>query len=302
MPASQSSNLARAVQVSAEVGRLEIASDFTFSFFELAFELPAGGGQTGTQRCAAVANDLNNIVFSQPTNDLEFITPSFAHPADTVTWPNGAYALVYAIARCRDGCVTGFLDHQSVYEECIYTACQLSGCGFTYSQNAKSLWQKDLLYIRPEDQAHYGSGAPWDLALYFANQVRGLVFGRNFLNEPIPQLAIAGLNNYSGSTHVRNSDFYLAGETVNNPWTACFGGAERAHTCDLTIARDPLIPGLGCNTFVRITLGSRSVVARVTDAAQSGGGKVEGTAGGIGWALQVGSSACINRDVTIGPP
>lgn len=232
-------------------------------------------------------------------------------PADTITWPNGAYALVHTHVHCQDPCTTSFSCRTETIQECIYAGCQLSICGgATYPRASKATWQLDLIYIRTEDMACYFNDPPWDLALFFANQIRGLVDAKDgrpgaFARDPIAQLVTAGLNNYAGPVIDRTATVYLVGEIVCDFATNCFGGAETAHTADLTIAVSPALQGagLGCNTWVRVTNlnNGRNVVARVTDTAPSAPmPEVDATGGGIAYAL--GLTAACNFPARLSPP
>ncbi|MBI2773418.1 MAG: hypothetical protein HYX56_02860 [Chloroflexi bacterium] len=263
-----------------------------------AFYLPPAGGLSGLSRASSVANTLR-LIFGDTTHDADFITPSYVFPSDTVTWPDGAYSVVFEHVHGNDTCNTTFGAYGGIIPECLYTGCGLNNCSGAYAKKDKATWQLDLIYIRPEDLTHYAD-VPWDLALYFANQIRSLIDGVDHRGRAIQSLAVSGLQNYGGNIPSIQCDVYLAGEIVNNPWTACFGGAESAHTADLTLAAGSDL-GIACNTWARITdnASGLTIVSRVTDVSPNG--RVEGTSGGIGWALKL-STACTNRTVRVVTP
>lgn len=293
-------NQARGVQFTDAqgrvVGQLQILSAKTLENWQRVFELPDGGGASGAQRAQALASALNGI-FADTTRDADFITPSYAFPADTVTWPNGAYSVVWTRPRSSDTCNTPFLSTTTTVPECLYDGCQFSNCSSTYPNASKASWQDDLIYIRPEDRNYYVD-VDWDLALFMANQIRNAIDALDDRNRSLTLLTTTNLHNYTAASQNLTGRFYLAGEEVVNEWTACFGGAETAHTADLTYAT--FDPSLDCNMWIRITANGRSVVGRATDDAQQSG-TIEGTAGGIGNALQIGS-ACNSFAATIGAP
>ncbi len=289
-------NQARGVPYSGTIGQLQILSAKTQQTWKRVFELPDGGGYTGVARCQALASALNNI-FADTTRDADFITPSFVYPADTGTWPNGAYCVVWTKPRSTDTCNTAFLGGGPVVPECLYDGCQFSNCSNTYPHASKASWQDDLIYIRPVEDLIYYADVGWDLALWMANQIRNRIDAVDDRNRALTLLNTSNLHNYTGSSSLTGR-FYLAGEEVVNEWTACFAGVETAHTCDLTLATYGST--LDCNMWIRISANGRSVVGRVTDDAQSSG-TIEGTSGGIGNALQIGS-ACNSYPATIGAP
>lgn len=279
------------------VGDVQILSAKTLQNWETAFSLPPAGGLSGHARASAVASVLTDI-FVDTTHDADFFTPTYVFPADTVTWPTGAYSVSFAHVHGTDTCNTTFNAYAGTLPECLYAGCALPNCTFTYGKASKASWQTDILYIRGEDRVHYND-VEWDLALYIANQIRVRIDGIDARSRSIQSLVVSGLSNYTGDIQ-KLCRFYLAGENtppVNNPWTACFGGAETAHTLDLTLATDTA--DLGCNKWIRVSLGSLTVVVRATD--DSPAGQVEGTAGGVAWALQR-ASACTEATVRLHQP
>ncbi len=298
MTAFLRTNQAQGVSGPDNGGYLQIKSGRTNNAWQSAFWLPPGGGASGLQRAQAAASVLNAI-FNDTTHDADFITPTYVFPSDTSTWPNGAYAVVFEHVHGTDTCNTTFLVYGSTIPECLYTGCGLDNCSGPYTKKTKSTWQTDILYVRPEDQSAYAD-VPWDLALYFANQIRALVDGVDARGRSIQSLVVSGLQNYTGVIDPITCNFYLAGEKVNNPWTACFSGAETGHTADFTLATGNDTP-LGCNLWVRVTDKSSglTVVTRVTDDAPNG--TVEGTSGGVAWALKL-STACTSRSVKVSAP
>lgn len=275
------------------VGDVQIRSAKTLQNWDTAFTLPPGGGSSGIARANAVASVLNGI-FADANHDADFFTPTFAYPG-VDPWLSGAYSVSFAHVHGTDTCNTTFAVHPNTIPECLYAACGVPNCTFTYAKASKAQWQTDILYIRPEDQVHYND-VPWDLALFFANQIRSRIDGIDARGRAIQSLIVSGLSNYAGDIQ-KLCRFYLAGEVVNNPWTACFGGAETGHTLDLTLATDSA--ALPCNMWIRVSLGSLTVVVRATD--DSPVGQVEGTAGGVATALQL-STACAERTVRLHQP
>lgn len=279
------------------VGDLQIRSARTSNLWQTAFSVPAAGGASGAQRAQAIANELNNM-FADTNHDADFITPSYRFPADTVTWPNGAYSVIWEHVYGNDTCNTTFAVYGGVIPECLYTGCHVPNCQSTYPRADKNTWQKDLIYVRTEDMNYYND-IPWDLALYFANQIRSLIDGIDARGRSIQSLVVTNLHNFTGDISSKKCRFYLAGEVVNNPWTACFGGAETGHTADLILATDTA--DLDCNMWIRATDNATglTVVARATDDSPLG--QVEGTAGGLAHALKL-STACTERFVRLHAP
>lgn len=291
-------NQARGVDIGGGVGQLQILSAKTLQNWQRVFEVPSAGGVSGAQRAQSLASTLNGV-FSDTARDADFITPSYVFPADTATWPNGAYSVVWTVVRGADTCNTTFLGGDPVEPECLYAGCQFSNCSTTYVEASKASYQTDLWYLRPEDLSYYADVA-WDLALFLSNQLRNAIDAIDDRGRSLQLLNTSGLHNFAAAPYSKLCEFYLGGEQVVHPYTACFGGVETAHTADLTIATDTV--DLDCNIWVRLTdqASGLSVVARATD--DSPAGHIEGTFGGIGIALKLGSSGCTNRTVTVGAP
>lgn len=285
-------NLARAEQrlddsgTGWQVGWLQIKSQRTLDTWQDAFKLALYGSFAGVDRAQSLANVLNSL-FSETTRDADFITPSVVY-ADPAIWPNGAYSLVWTNPRSTDTCDPP-RDHPT-------TQCLYAGCGLTiqncrpdvpaYPKRTKSEHQVDLVYLHPNDQLIYGGNVPWDLALFFANQVRQWIHGQDVKGRSVTPLAdpVANLRYYTGPTVDRTGTFYAGGELLNLGGS-CNGGAEVLHTADLTVAIDYASPDdpLGCWAWVKIIdpATGENIAARVSDQAPSG--VVDGVMGGLGW-------------------
>ncbi len=273
----------------------------------MSFRLPTANGTAGFDRCNAVASALNTIL-ADTTNDADFLTPSFTYAAPPSIWPRGAYAVVFVKNHGSDpdpACNTVFAvcgGHQRAnVQECLYSACGLPDAGVQYTRMSKTSFQTDLIYIAQEDLNFY-LDTPWDLALYFADQIRGNLLGSDAINRPLSTLYTTGLANYPSDVFFTGAA-YLAGEQVCDVVTAFFNGFEVAHTADLTIARGPDRTDLQPNMWVQIINRDRadvpSVVARVTDSGVTG--FIEGTTGGIATALKF-SDAAEKHNIEIKSP
>lgn len=277
------------------VGRLEIRSSRGGrdpNVWHYVFDLPAGDdGTSGLARAQAVANALNGI-FADTSRDPDFLTPGYGFPNATL-WPTGRYGVVWTRVQHNVGS-TSFISSPT-RDGLFYSGCQLPNCSGTYPTANKTPNQNDVIWVQNADQA-YMADVPWDLALWWANEIRAEIDGTRFDGGLVASLlASPNMQNYA-STLSYTSKFYLAGELVLYPTVSCFSPAETAHTSDLTIAADN---NFGCNTWIRLTLGSRTVVARVNDTSPAG--QIEGTSGGVAWALGL-STACTTQTVTLGPP
>lgn len=260
-------------------------------------KLPNGDdGTSGYARAQAVASSLNAI-FANTARDPDFLTPTYGFPNPTL-WPTGRYGLCWTNVQNGVGSTSFTVaGSQSGY---FYSGSELSPCPPDTPQPTapKNGNQDNILWVQNTDQ-NYGIGlgwgdVPWDLALYWANQIRAQIDGVRYDGTALGALP-APNQNFAGNTQYTMQG-YLAGEAVQYPTVGCGGTAEVAHTADLTISADSTI---ACGMWVRINLGGATVVVRRNDSNLAG--HIEGTAGGVIWALGLGT-ACTTQSPTLVAP
>lgn len=265
----QEGNQAQAVD-GGSVGYVNVY-DPNSGVWRRAMTLSASAGYTGYQRATIVANTLNNI-FSNPSNDLEFITPG---------WVAGGYAVIWANVTWGIGSTTVG--------------------GATYPENLYNTIYTKIVQIQPEDTVYHSTPAH-ALALTWANTIRGPVNGINVAGQPIYQLNSATNSTDTADFGSWTISYYGAGESQPSLYVA---NGEFFHTCDLIAAKSPE-SSFSLNTFIKLTNPSTggSVIARIVDQTASGlssascatikKGRIDTSYGGTFPALGVTSLSCAN--------
>ncbi|TEB15576.1 hypothetical protein Psfp_02071 [Pelotomaculum sp. FP] len=218
----------------------------------ITFRVGAGGYYTG-YRAQLAATRLNDDVFSDSDRDLDFITPGWS----------GDYVVLSAQVRRGGGTTYFYEDNHPPINENLYSRSVNLICTATTN-----------------DATSYGTTQA-ALALTWARNIRAALSSSdlNCLGTQVKssRQLVFPTGNYSGNRSVA-ATHYGAGELVMNPMTS---NGEIFHTCDLTIAADlNIIPR---NRWVKVTYGSKSIIARCNDTAPSG--TVDLSYGGVSQAL-----------------
>lgn len=251
---------------------------------------------TTPSRAQEIAKRLNAI-FAIPGADLDFITPG---------WENGSYVVLWSgtVAAQDMSLITRFGENgeYTAYEN-LYCGCVSNSHSYAYRSRSNV---KVIATVTAADETLLGM-EPWKIALMWANSIRKPVTGwdcakdctdeSHYLYSPgltITQLKNPGSKCYSGKKNVL-ATFYGDGELQPNLTTK---NEDIFHCCDLTVARPKNMTDaeMPMNSWIRITYGSKSVVARVTDIC--GTNALDLTSGGVAYALNCYGS----ETVTISAP
>lgn len=209
-------------------------------------------------RANTVAQRLNEL-FDEDGADLDFITPGYANGYYVVLWSRTCWF--------RDNSFSDYsTNHGTTYEN-LYAGCvkpKANGTYYAYANEEPLI----IATVTSADTNYYGTDA-WEIALTWANAIRNLVNGWNCSKDSTGTLLNSGYiyklkvptASYSGNRTL-SATYYGAGELQPNFTTA---NNDFFHTCDLTVARPKGTTYLALNSFVRVTYGTKSVVARVTD-------------------------------------
>lgn len=250
-----------------------------------------------SQSRANTIRDRLNAIFAEPGADLDFITPSYHNGAYVVCWPHVTWD--------RNGTTyTNTTNMGKTYEQ-LY-----KGCGILWGSNSS-------YYSRPSDfvvatvsndeLSLYPNMQPWEIALEWANNIRWNANGWSCLKDSTDEDAvIAGFgssdftikklivpNGNFTQTVTRKNTIYGLGEIMPSFGT---GNTDIFHCCDLTIAR-PANDNWAYNKWVKVTYGSKSVVARITD--QSDHPTAVDLSAGTAYALGISGS---NYTLTLSAP
>lgn len=153
------------------------------------------------------------------------------------------------------------------------------------------------------------AGVPaWELALTWANSIRYISNGWNCIkNSTYPSyygnlpLTIAKLKVPSGSipsqTVKLGCNIYGIGEQLPSFVT---GNSDIFHTCDLTIAESPERV-FGYTKWIKLTYGTKSVVARVTDRSDLKANYID-ISSGVAYALGITGPLAPSVGITISAP
>lgn len=249
---------------------------------------------TTLARAQTIASRLNEV-FAEPGADLDFITPG---------WENGSYVVLWSGTKAaQNGSIyTNFGNGgtQTAYEN-LYCGCYSDSHSYAYRSRS---YVKVIATVTDAD-VQLSRLNPWALALQWANAIRNPVNGWNCAKNctqeetykqavglTIPQLKVP-TKSYTGNKQVIGT-FYGDGELQPNLTTS---NNDFFHCCDLTVARPTSMKSvLALNTWIKVTYGSKSVVARVTD--DCGMDILDLSSGGVAYALN-----CYGREsVTISAP
>ncbi len=182
---------------------------------------------------------------------MDFITPGWS----------GDYVVLSARVR-RGGGTTTFGSYESINENLYNRSVDL------------------ICTATTNDASSYGTTQA-ALALTWARNIRAALSSSdlNCLGGQVrtSRQLVTPSGNYSGNRSI-TATYYGGGEQLLSPLTS---NGEIFHTCDLTIAADQSI--VSNNRWVKVTYGSKSVVARVNDTAPSG--TIDLSCGGVKQAL-----------------
>jgi len=237
---------------------------------------------TTLNRAKTIAERLNEV-FAEPGADLDFITPG---------WENGSYVVLWSGTKAaQNGSIYDNFGSrsnlQTAYEN-LYCGCYSASNNYTYRSRS---YVKVIATVTDAD-VQLSRLNPWALALQWANAIRNPVNGWNCAKNcteeqrykeavglTIPQLKVP-TKSYKGNTSVIGT-FYGDGELQPNLTTS---NNDFFHCCDLTVARPTgMFSTLDLNTWIKITYGNKSVVARVTD--DCGENTLDLSSGGVAYAL-----------------
>ena len=229
-------------------------------------------------RADTIVSRLNSIFDVYPGADLDFITPSYMDGVYVVIWPG--------VVWFNDSSFSTYTTGDGTTYENIYAGCYTNYNSYTYRSKSNV---KLIATVTNDDITAYGTD-PWKIALTWANGIRNPINGWNCTKDStggnlisggtIPQLKVPTAN-YTGTSITRTATFYGSGETQPHFTTA---NNDIFHTCDLTVAvPSDLTSTLALNRWVKITYGTKSVVARTADIC--GTTSIDLTAGGVAYAL-----------------
>lgn len=213
-------------------------------------------------RASTICDRLNSI-FSNSRADLDFITPGYSNGYYVVLWSGTTWL--------GSSTYTEKTENGETYED-LYRGCKLPY--FTSSGTANYKYKDgaatNIVTVTDADVSYTGS-KKWEIALDWANKIRNVVNGWNcsksgtmplHQNGQIYRLA-SMTGSYSKTMTGVAASYYGAGEKQPAITTA---NNDIFHTLDLTVAIPKgNSPGLTLNTWVKVTYGGTSVVARVTD-------------------------------------
>lgn len=248
------------------------------------------GWATGTARAQRAAERLNAIFTDwafEPYRDLDFITPSYQLSL------NGGYCVVCPRVVYNDAQVGG----KTYFKTSGCGPCNLEGRGGAGICGGSALCLPENLYhldntsddlsaaqtlvtpVAIEDEALHGMKR-WQIALEFANKIRGAVVGGyngDALGRQIQQLDPAipsspsGLPVFSGEgAYYGNPNApYYQGQSSGNPNNICCARTANGdifHPLDLTIALPSAVFSQYQNQWVQVCYaGQPCIAARVTD-------------------------------------
>lgn len=212
-------------------------------------------------RAQTICNRLNEI-FKNNKADLDFITPGYSKGSYVVLWSGTTWLGKKEFTEVTEA--------GNTYED-LYRGCKLPW----YDESGAHYYEycdyepSNIATVTDSDIA-YNKKSAWEIAFDWANSIRSIVNGWNCSEGATFPLIFEGkiyklqpvIGTYNSSRSV-SATYYGAGETQPSATTA---NNDIFHTLDLTVAIPKgNAPKLELNTWVKVTYGKVSVVARVTD-------------------------------------
>lgn len=212
-------------------------------------------------RAQTICDRLNEI-FKNSRADLDFITPGYANGCYVVLWSGTTWL--------GKDVFTQETEVGNTYED-LYRGCKLpwydeSGAHYYKYRNGSPT----IIATVTDTDVTYNKKSAWEIAFDWANSIRSVVNGWNCSEDATFPLIFEGkiyklqplTGSYDSSRSV-SATYYGAGEMQPSARTA---NNDIFHTLDLTVAIPKgNAPGLELNTWVKVTYGKISVVARVAD-------------------------------------